>query len=398
MTFQDKLRHHLAEKDVTWTFDGSRAVASWNEAGPRLLVGVPGTLAAASVLDAYVEAQAQQARVTVVHEGPATPVALRAATRFGVTLLDATHWPVPAPSIVEPEPAAEAPIDSAPVAPLPEVVPDVAAPALAETLPEMPFVLEAVADAPSFAEPALLLAAHEALLLLPAHVEEAADLLAPVAEPAAVEGELAIEALAAVLPVEAPAFEAEPLAVAEEVLPVEAEAEVELAEAVFEPVVAEPQPESEPAPVVDYIEAPSYAAPELAHASLDAEMPWAVAATQPEPVAVLSIAHEELAALPWHVPAAAEGEEDHVELLPGNPRQRRFVDHPTAAASGWGLPWPRPVAPADGLAIADPRIWKTADRLHAVREDLDKVGAPSFGAAPSEGSQWLKRISQFGAP
>lgn len=399
MTFQDKLRLHLAEKDVTWTFDGSRAVASWNEAGPRLLVGVSGTLAAAAVLDAYVQAQAQQAHLTVVHDGQATPVALRTASRFGVTLLDATHWPVPAPTVVEPEPFVEAPAPESPLAALPEVVPASAPVAIAEVAPEIPVAAEAAA------EPELLLAAPEPVLLLVAHAEEMPAPAEPAQEAvvervAEVASEFAIEALAALLPEAA----AEPEAVAVEVAPpepvaVEPAPEAPVAEAAPEPVVAPaPEPSAPAEPVADFIEATSFEPPTVAHASAEAGLPWEPVLAAAEPAAVLTVTQEELASLPWATPTdAPAAEEDHVELLPGNARPRQYSDHPTAmTAASWGLPWPRPVAPSDGLAIADPRIWKTAERIHAVREDLDKVGAPSFGAAPTEGSAWLKRLSQFG--
>jgi len=61
----------------------------------------------------------------------------------------------------------------------------------------------------------------------------------------------------------------------------------------------------------------------------------------------------------------------------------------------WGLPWPRPLHPTDGLAIADPSIWGNRDRVQAIRDDLDKQGGSSFGTFRPEGSAWLKRLQSF---
>lgn len=117
-------------------------------------------------------------------------------------------------------------------------------------------------------------------------------------------------------------------------------------------------------------------------------MPWDLSLSAPEPEPV-HVEAAELAAMPWNLNA-----EQH-ELLPAG-RGARFVQpRPSAIAQDWGLPWPRPVVPTSGLSIQDPRVWHAQQRIEAVREDLDRIGAPSFGAAKPEGSTWLKRLSEF---
>ena len=120
-------------------------------------------------------------------------------------------------------------------------------------------------------------------------------------------------------------------------------------------------------------------------------MPWGEPAPDVEPPAA-HVEPIELLAMPW----IGEDAEQH-DLIAGGRTTRIAPPRPTLAAD-WGLPWPRPVPPADALAIQDPRIWRAPERLMAVREELDKVGAPSFGAVKPEGSAWLKRMTEFGAP
>ncbi|HVM46241.1 MAG TPA: hypothetical protein VM582_09925, partial [Candidatus Thermoplasmatota archaeon] len=130
----------------------------------------------------------------------------------------------------------------------------------------------------------------------------------------------------------------------------------------------------------------------------------ALAAARPEPEPV-HVEAAELAQMPWNL------RDDQHEMLPAGrttrlaPARPTLVDNlapraprPGAMAHDWGLPWPRPVAQTGGLAIADPKVWHAQERIHSVREDLDRIGAPSFGAVKPEGSAWLKRLTEFGGP
>lgn len=150
-----------------------------------------------------------------------------------------------------------------------------------------------------------------------------------------------------------------------------------------------PPPTPRPAPAPEIVVAQSAPEPEVAHEA--PSMPWDLSLSAPEPEPV-HVEAAELAAMPWNLHT-----EQH-ELLPAGRETRFAPQRPTAMAPDWGLPWPRPVAPTDGLAIADPRVWHQQQRIQAVRDDLDKIGAPSFGAVKPEGSAWLKRLSQFGGP
>lgn len=187
------------------------------------------------------------------------------------------------------------------------------------------------------------------------------------------------------------------------------------ASALPEPVAA-PEPQPLP-PVVDHaapepqdvlIIAHDEPAPEVAHAEPDTPLPWDPSVQAPE-IVPAHVEPLELLALPWI------DEMDHHEELPAGRQTRaphhlvRATLHPqhledahalrqAARNPDWGLPWPRPAVPTDGLSKADPRIWQAPERIMAVREDLARAGAPSFGAVKPEGSAWLKRITEFGAP
>ncbi|HET6405422.1 MAG TPA: hypothetical protein VFH78_12315, partial [Candidatus Thermoplasmatota archaeon] len=152
---------------------------------------------------------------------------------------------------------------------------------------------------------------------------------------------------------------------------------------------AEPAAVAAPAAEPELILAASEPEPEVAHA--DPALPWDLSLSAPEPEPV-HVEAAELAAMPWNL-----HQEQH-ELLPAGRRSRIVHARPTAMAQDWGLPWPRPAVPTDGVAIADPRLWHAQERLGMVREDLDRIGAPSFGAVRPEGSAWLKRLNEFGAP
>ena len=495
MSLHEKLRLYLAEKNPAWATDaaGGRAVARWHEGGPRLLVGVPGPLLAAHVVDAYLDARRDGASLTLAHDETPTPVAMRAAMRFGVPLLDASTLLLPeAPEPMLPEapeaapevealyehwePAATPEPEAPPVA-LPVAAP-VAVAAAAEPAPDFPFppagllhALERPVVVPDFPLPpsAAWVRAHEAALAPPPDFPEPAEGLLrmydrlrlpwtpptlpdveealfgtleqalPSATDLALRGDFLLprEPQAFALPGEAffdaletpwvePAPEPQLLLAAPEpmlFLPAPAVAEP-VAEPELEPEPAvEPTPELEawvetlpawPTPVEE-VEEPVLAwesdpaapmpwdapAPMPATADAAPALPWAAeaAAAAPEPAAAVTA--EELQALPWNAPSADQEEDDDVELVEPAapmPRPRALLEHPTVVAQdgrAWGLPWPRPVAPADGLSIADPKLWAARERIHAVREDLDRLGAPSFGAAPpAPGSAWLKRLQQ----
>ena len=152
------------------------------------------------------------------------------------------------------------------------------------------------------------------------------------------------------------------------------------------------------------IEAASRPEPEVAHWEGPA-LPWDPKSPVAEPPA-LAIAEEEFESMPWNVV--------HTQLMPAGRQTRPGGSRPTMApqhsedaeavrriraAPDWGLPWPRPGMPADGMAISDPRIWRSQERVQAVRDDLERVGAPSFGAVkPEGGSAWLKKLHEFGSP
>lgn len=105
-------------------------------------------------------------------------------------------------------------------------------------------------------------------------------------------------------------------------------------------------------------------------------LPWhGPAAPEPEPARVDPM---EVLAMPWHHPDHARPDE-HMDILPGNARSVSPLFRPTQAPD-WGLPWPRPVPPADALALSDPTIWKARERTMAVHGDLSNA--------------WLRRVQQ----
>ncbi|MFA5861112.1 MAG: hypothetical protein WDA16_05405 [Candidatus Thermoplasmatota archaeon] len=127
---------------------------------------------------------------------------------------------------------------------------------------------------------------------------------------------------------------------------------------------------------------------------IDPRFPWPVAPAR-EPSFTLRVPAEEFALMPWNLPrvllqAAPIPGEDHHDLVVTD-RKPSGITRPTQVPN-WGLPWPRPVNPADGLAIADPKLWGAQSRLLAVREEFDRAGGSSFGAVKPEGSNWLKRL------
>lgn len=437
MTTEDRLRLHLGGKDVTWRTEGSTTLALWSEEGtPHAAILVPPPPTAASIVDAFLVARPTGARLTLVHEGPLSPIAMRSAARFGLTLLDAGTLPEP--------PAALAPPAPEPVAAPAEVLADVVLPLTLAHEPPAPILADVQPEVP------LLPAAPmpEPLLLLPAHEEPAFEPQAIEIPDLAAEAEPVHEPYAMIMPwdVEAPGLAIAPPALAEVILdipaapelpevvepaaapeatpapPVEAEvygiavepaAPVEVAEPVE--VVAEAAPVAE-ASAAEPIEAPTVpetpveVTPEPVPAPSEVtipllepgfRLPWETTAPAAEAGTVsVQVSAAELASLPWHAHAPIE---EHVEVMAGNPRPRRHATRPTLAGAPeggtWGLPWPRPVAPTDGLSVADPRIWSAQERVHAMRDELDaRVGAASFGAVRPDGSPWIKRIQTFGSP
>jgi hypothetical protein len=116
----------------------------------------------------------------------------------------------------------------------------------------------------------------------------------------------------------------------------------------------------------------------------------------PEPPLALAVPAEELAAMPWNAPhvllqATPSPDEVHHELVLTERRPLGAL-RPTQLPD-WGLPWPRPVAPTDGLALHDPKLWGNRERVRAVRDGIDRAtGGASFGAVKPDGSAWLKRL------
>lgn len=363
MTLEDRLRLHLADKGAAWRTEAAMTIALWEEDGPRAVALLPQPLSAASVVEAYV-ARPPGARLTLVHEGPLSPVAQRSAARFGIALLDAATLPEPAPAF-ELEVAA---MDAAPSTPVFE---------------------------PLHAPPALLVA-HEPALLLPAHAE--ASVVPDEPLPALFfEG---VPTLGPAEPAPAPELPLDLLAVADEILALAPAYEPPIVEAsasvtVETSVVPGPPAVAEAAPAIATVQAPDEPAPLVEDGPA---LPWDPKLPLAEAPLLVQVTAAELAALPWHAHAPIE---EHVEIMAGSPRARRHVERPTLAPSldahSWGLPWPRPVPSTDALSIADPRIWSSQERVHAMREDLDaRVGAASFGAVKPEGSAWIRRMQTFG--
>lgn len=372
---EDKLRLRYADRDAVWTgtWAGALVGATWEEAdGRRLLLGVESPLVAARVVDAFVQGLDDGARhVTVAWEGVATPVARDAASRLGVDLLDATDLPLPAPPAVE----APAPVPD----PVPLLAPGIVAPLLVAHRSVVPV------PEPAYDVPEGLVAGLEAGAL-----PDAWPPVRPAFVPAFDVAEGLVAALeAGALPdawppprarkVHAPAYDVD--------------------EGLFPALEAALPPVTDEVPFIDpgsgvLDESLLGQVDGLVHALEDEPvLPWGAGPARPEPeVAPARVDPMEVMAMPWHHPVHALPEE-HVEVLPGNARPRHPVPllRPTQAPD-WGLPWPRPVPPADALAIADPALWGARDRMRAVREDLDRAGGGSFGQVKPDGSAWLKRL------
>lgn len=166
---------------------------------------------------------------------------------------------------------------------------------------------------------------------------------------------------------------------------------------------AEPPVPAAPAEPAAPVEPPERPVPAAPHVQTDPPLPWDVSVPPADP-APAHVGVAELLAFPWNtvesLAAQAAEEDDHHEVLEGSSRFPT-EHHPTSLlpqAPNWGLPWPRPVAPAGAVAKVDPALWHEPERLAAMREELEAKGAPSFGAVkPAEGaSGWLKKLSDSG--
>lgn len=429
-TIEEKLRLHLADTNATWS-DADTAL--YNDGATRMLIVHRGALGAAPLVDIHLR-RVPDASLIVVHDGAVTDVARRTAERFGIRLLDAATLPEPtyataellapafedAPATVgmlaEPAPVV-APVEVAPivvevplVADAPLVVeaallaePPLAAPSrdfpwptpgliagldLAPWTPDFPLpaarffdrLERAEVPAPDFPLPEATffrgLETTELAADFPEPPEAFFDALDAVLVQQALDGVLeeltspdAPEPIAGLLP-----------AFFEPAMPAAEPATVLAAE----PVVAADLPVPEPLGL-PYAETPVTAeAPVIEDAPA---LPWAVGVAPTEPAAAALVEDHEVQAMPWNA-------RDH-EITTREPARRETQPHPTQLFpqdATWGLPWPRPVAPSDGLSIADPALWNVRERMMGVRDGLDQKGAPSFGAVTPEGSAWLRRL------
>jgi hypothetical protein len=162
-----------------------------------------------------------------------------------------------------------------------------------------------------------------------------------------------------------------------------------------------PQPPQAPPPFQIELErselvlAASDPAPEVAHTPNapalleEGHLPWEIMATAPDTL-TLTLPDDEFESMPWNVV--------HHQIIVSGRSTRLDAPRPTTVPD-WGLPWPRPAGLiSEGLSVADPKLWHARERLGAIREDLDRAGAPSFGSAkPPEGSTWLKRLNGSGS-
>jgi hypothetical protein len=162
MSVQDKLRLHVAAKNVTWRTDvpGALAAAQWTDDAPHLLLAFDGPVSASRIVDAYNAGRGSH--VTLVHEGPIGDVARRSAARFGITLLDLATL-LPAHAVAPSLPAHEAQLALAPhvEAPIPPALPE------PEPLvvPQLPWDLASPSPDPFDAAPTPMVTPHEMLAM-----------------------------------------------------------------------------------------------------------------------------------------------------------------------------------------------------------------------------------------
>jgi hypothetical protein len=151
-------------------------------------------------------------------------------------------------------------------------------------------------------------------------------------------------------------------------------------------------------PAVAPVPAPSVAEPEPA---IVPALPWDASVPPSDPFSTLQVSLEvtphEILAMPWTLHPDSPVE-DHVEITSTRRGPRGSTVRPTTDlhpdAKHWGLPWPRPVTPADGLAIADPKIWNNPARLESLHASFDarasKLSAPTPPGTPDP--NWLKKL------
>lgn len=373
MTLEDKLRLHFADRAAAWREVPGGLEATWEG---NLLRAAPGPLTAAAVVDAHAFSGA--AVVTLAYEGAASPVAVRAAARFGIRLLDVATLPEPAtanlPSppvpghLIAPDELRGSPANTrrhedattqhAPASSRPRVVVSSREPADRPSSPSPATSPAMVAPELPFPDPWEGCLDAIDLALVQQALEEAArePLLAPSPE----EVEADVEALVAAL-------------------------DAELAQP--DPLVPVAEPASAPAPVSVTVPVALPAFP-----ACEPALPWdpAVAVAADLGPEIVPTPHE-LLALPWQVGV----KDDHAVMLAAGREVRGAPARPTLVPD-WGLPWPRPVPPADGLAVADPALWKMHDRTLAMRDRLDAGGAASFGAVVPKPDPWLKKVQTPG--
>ncbi len=133
-------------------------------------------------------------------------------------------------------------------------------------------------------------------------------------------------------------------------------------------------------------------------------LPWDASVPPADPFSTaqvtLEVTPHEILAMPWTLHPDTPVEE-HLEITETK-RGPRGTLRPTTDlhpdSKHWGLPWPRPRTPADGLAIADPKIWSNPQRLESLHASFDARAAKLAGPGPApEGGSWLKRLQFDGA-
>lgn len=156
-------------------------------------------------------------------------------------------------------------------------------------------------------------------------------------------------------------------------------------------------PPALPAPAPEIL-LPAHVEPVAAEPLAVPALPWDASVPPADPFqtaeVTLEVTPHDLLAMPWAF------HDEHVEVMEAG-RAPKLTVRPTTdlhpEARNWGLPWPRPVVPADGLAIADPRIWNNQGRLDALHAQYDAVATKLSAPAPGpDAAAWLKRLQLDG--
>jgi len=131
-------------------------------------------------------------------------------------------------------------------------------------------------------------------------------------------------------------------------------------------------------------------------------LPWDATIPPADPFATATVTLEvtphDVLAMPWALEPREDEEHHEVTTSVRGPRGvtvRPTTDlHPDA--KHWGLPWPRPLPPADAVAVADPRVWNNPARLGSLHKAFDaettKLSVPPADAPSNEGANWLKKL------